>query len=168
VALALVAGSADPAAAQPACTCIATTPEEAVEQAEFAVVGRIAGERETVVQGAPQKLYDVEVLQRVKGDVPDRIEVRSPPACDIRDAVAPAIAEDGSIGLLLTLSRDGVWLASACNVVASVDVVAYGGEPQGGVIKVVLGIAILALVLSWALRRKARGTRPRLPGAPEP
>jgi MYXO-CTERM domain-containing protein len=61
-----------------------------------------------------------------------------------------------------------VWLASACNVVSSVDVVAYGGEPRGGVIKVVLGLAILALVLSWALRRKARGTRPRLPGAPEP
>jgi MYXO-CTERM domain-containing protein len=46
--------------------------------------------------------------------------------------------------------------------------VTVGGEPRGGVIKVVLGIAILALVLSWALRRKARGTRPRLPGAPEP
>jgi hypothetical protein len=46
--------------------------------------------------------------------------------------------------------------------------VAAGGEPRGGVIKVVIGILILALVLSWALRRKARGTRPDLPGSPQP
>jgi hypothetical protein len=48
------------------------------------------------------------------------------------------------------------------------ELVAAGGEPRGGVIKVVFGVRIHARVLSWALRRKARGTRPSLPGAPEP
>ena len=44
--------------------------------------------------------------------------------------------------------------------------VAEGGEPRGGVIKVVVGIAILGLVILWALRRLKRGARPDLPGAP--
>jgi hypothetical protein len=46
--------------------------------------------------------------------------------------------------------------------------VVEGGEPRGGPIKVVIGIVILALVLLWALRRLRKGSRPELPGAPEP
>jgi hypothetical protein len=46
--------------------------------------------------------------------------------------------------------------------------VAEGGEPRGGPIKVVVGVAILAVVLLWAFRRLRRGSRPDLPGAPEP
>jgi MYXO-CTERM domain-containing protein len=44
--------------------------------------------------------------------------------------------------------------------------VAVGGEPRGGVIKVAIGLVILAFVLAWALRRRARGAKPSLPGAP--
>jgi flagellar biogenesis protein FliO len=36
------------------------------------------------------------------------------------------------------------------------------------VIKVGIGILILILVLTWALRRLRKGTRPDLPGAPRP
>jgi hypothetical protein len=108
------------------------------------------------------------VHQQVKGELPDEVEVRSPPECDIRGEGAPPPAEDGSIGLLLTRAPDGVWLSSTCGIVPPAELVTVGGEPRGGVIKVILGIVILGLVLSWALRRKARGTRPRLPGAPEP
>jgi hypothetical protein len=156
------------AEAQAACTCVASSLEDRLDDADAAFVGEVLRERETDVRGAPQKLYTFEVHQQVKGDLPDDLEVRSPPECDIRGEGAPAPAEDGSIGLLVTRSPDGVWLASACSVVAPEELVTVGGEPRGGVIKVVLGIVILALVLSWALRRKARGTRPRLPGAPEP
>ena len=60
--------------------------------------------------------------------------------------------------------RTAQWFASQCSVVTPGELVAAGGEPRGGVIKVVLGVLILGLVLSWALRRKARGTRPSLPG----
>ena len=46
--------------------------------------------------------------------------------------------------------------------------VAEGGQPRGGLIKVALGIVVLALVLLWALRRLRKGARPDLPGAPRP
>ena len=72
------------------------------------------------------------------------------------------------IGLLLTRSPDGTWLASACSVVEPGPLAATGGEPRGGVIKVGIGIVILGLVLLWALRRLRKGSRPSLPGAPEP
>jgi hypothetical protein len=114
--------------------------------------------------------FDVE--QRVKGDVPGqvsgidatRIFVRVPMGtdCDL------TIDTGTTTGLLLTRQPDGAWFASACSVVSPGELVAAGGEPRGGVIRVAIGVLILALVLSWALRRKARGTRPELPGAPEP
>jgi hypothetical protein len=142
--------------------------DDRLDDADAAFVGEILRERQTDVRGTPQRLYAFEVHQQVKGELPDQVDVRSPPECDIRGEGAPAPAEDGSLGLLLTRAPDDVWLASTCSVVSPAELVTVGGEPRGGVIKVVLGIAILALVLSWALRRKARGTRPRLPGAPEP
>ena len=58
------------------------------------------------------------------------------------------------------------WFASACSLVTPGELVAAGGEPRGGAIKVVIGILILGLVVSWALRRRARGARPSLPGPP--
>ena len=62
----------------------------------------------------------------------------------------------------------GGWQGTTCSIVAAGELVAEGGEVRGGGIKIVIGILILGLVLSWALRRRARGTRPQLPGAPEP
>jgi len=73
-----------------------------------------------------------------------------------------------AVGLLLTESPDGAWLASACSVVDPGPLVAEGGEPRGGVIKVGIGIVILGLVLGWALLRLRKGKRPNLPGAPQP
>ena len=156
------------AEAQAACTCVSSPLDDRLDDADAAFVGEILRERETDVRGSTQKLYTLEVHQQVKGDLPDRLEVRSPPDCDISGEGAPEPAEDGSIGLLVTRSPDGAWIASTCNVVSPAELVTVGGEPRGGVIKVLLGVLILGLVLSWALRRKARGTRPRLPGAPEP
>ena len=75
---------------------------------------------------------------------------------------------DKAIGLLLTQSPEGAWLASACSVVNPGALVVEGGEPRGGVIKVAIGIVILALVLGWALLRLRKGKRPNLPGAPQP
>jgi hypothetical protein len=150
--------------------CVAQPLAERLDDADAAVIGRIEDSRVTDVGGLRQTVYRIEVLQRVKGDLPDEIEVRSPLGtdCDLEDAAAPAIQLDGTTGLLLARSRDGTWLASACSVAFAGDLVAAGGEARGGAIKVVLGVVILAIVLSWALRRRARGTRPQLPGAPEP
>jgi MYXO-CTERM domain-containing protein len=69
---------------------------------------------------------------------------------------------------LLTRDANGDLVGSTCSVVDPGVLVAAGGEPRGGVIKVVIGLGILAVVLLWAFRRQRRGSRPYLPGAPEP
>ena len=128
------------------------------------MIGRVVSERRGELNGAPQRLLSVEVDQRVKGDVSRTLEIRSPSGSDC-DVVVP---KDEAVGLLLARAPDGSWLASACSVVEPGPLVAEGGEPRGGPIKVAIGIVILALVLLWALRRLRKGARPHLPGAPEP
>ena len=153
-------------AAEPtlACVCVDAPLSERLDSADAAVVGRVVAERTGETKGARQRLLTVEVDQRVKGDVDSTIVVRSPSGsdCDL------LVAQDEAIGLLLTRAPDGAWLGTACSVVAPGPLVAEGGEPRGGVIKVVLGMVILGLVILWALRRLKRGARPDLPGAPDP
>ena len=145
-----------------ACSCIAAPIEERLDDADAAVVGRVVAEREVDVRGVRQRLLTFEVDQRVKGDVEKTLEVRTPldTSCDV------TIAKEEVTGLLLTRSPDGVWLANLCSLVDEGQLVAAGGEPRGGAIKVVIGIVILAIAPSCALPRKARGERPDLPGAP--
>jgi hypothetical protein len=150
---------ASPAAA---CVCIDTPLAERLDDADAAVVGRVVSERPGDLNGAPQLFLTVDVEQRVKGDVGRSIEVRSPSGTDC-DVDVP---RDRSVGLLLTRAPDDAWLATSCSVVNPGQLVVEGGEPRGGVIKVGVGIVILALVLLWARRRLGRGSRPRLPGAP--
>jgi hypothetical protein len=135
-----------------------------LDESDAAVVGRIVAEHRGDVKGAPVTLLTVEVDQRVKGKVENPIQVRSPRHTDC-DVEAPM---NRTIGLLLTRAPDGAWLASACSVTKPGPLVAAGGETRGGVIKVGIGILILILVLTWALRRLRKGTRPDLPGAPRP
>jgi hypothetical protein len=135
-----------------------------LDDADAAVVGRVVAQRQGDLNGAPQLLLTVDVEQRVKGDVERTIQVRSPYRSDC-DVVAP---KDEPVGLLLTRDPDGAWLATACSVVEPGPLVAEGGEPRGTLIKVGVGIVILALVVLWALRRLRRGARPDLPGAPLP
>lgn len=152
---------ASPAAA---CVCVEAPVSERFDDADGAVVGRVVAERLGDLNGAPQRYLTIEVEQRVKGDVSSTVVVRSPSGtdCDLD------IPRDESIGLLLTRASDGAWLANACSVVIPGQLVVEGGEPRGGPIKVVIGAIILALVLLWALRRLRKGTRPNLPGAPQP
>ena len=128
------------------------------------MVGRVVAERPGDLKGAPQLYLTVDVEQHIKGDIGRTLEVRSPSGTDC-DVDVP---REKPVGLLLTRAPDGTWLATACSVVDPGQLVAEGGEPRGGVIKVGVGIVILALVLLWALRRLRKGSRPNLPGAPEP
>ncbi|MBM2821585.1 MAG: hypothetical protein HW413_331 [Thermoleophilia bacterium] len=147
-----------------ACVCDDAPLSERLDAADAAIVGRVVAERTGETKGARQRLLTVEVDQRVKGDVDGTIVVRSPSGsdCDL------LVAQNETTGLLLTRAPDGAWLATACSVVAPGQLVAEGGEPRGGVIKVVLGLVILGLVILWALRRLKRGARPYLPGGPQP
>jgi hypothetical protein len=120
----------------------------------------------------PTRVMVFDVEQRVKGDLGGQVEglgarqifVRTPlnTDCDV------TIKTGETTGLLLTRLPSGAWYATACSVVAPGPLVAEGGEPRGGVIKVGVGIVVLALVLLWALRRLRKGARPDLPGAPRP
>jgi hypothetical protein len=147
-----------------ACVCVDAPLSERLDAADAAIVGRVVAERLGETNGAAQRMLTVEVDQRVKGGIDGSVVVRSPSGsdCDL------LVVKDEPIGLLLTRAPDGAWLGTACSVVAPGPLVAEGGEPRGGVIKVVLGMVILGLVLLWSLRRLKRGARPDLPGAPRP
>ncbi|HXG76824.1 MAG TPA: hypothetical protein VNJ53_09655 [Gaiellaceae bacterium] len=136
-----------------------------MDAADAAVVGRVVEARAGELRGAPVRLLTVEVDQRVKGrGLDDPLVVRSPARTDCDLDVPERVA----VGLLLELAPDGAWLGTACSVVEAGALVAAGGEPRGGPIKVALGLVILALVLAWAVLRLRRGTRPQLPGPPRP
>ncbi len=120
----------------------------------------------------PIRVMTFDVETRVKGDVPNQV-----PGSDVRrifirvplDTDCDATVDEGAtVGLLLTRQPTGAWYATACSVVPAGQLVTEGGEPRGGPIKVVIGIFVLALVLLWALLRLRRGTRPNIPGAPQP
>jgi hypothetical protein len=152
---------AGPAAA---CVCVKEPMSQRLDESDAALVGRIVAQRPGQVEGAPVAMLTVEVDQRVKGKLESPLRVRSPRGSDC-DVEAPM---NQTIGLLLTKAPDGAWLASACSVVLPGPLVAAGGEPRGGVIKVGVGILILILVLLWGVRRLRKGARPDLPGAPRP
>jgi hypothetical protein len=147
-----------------ACACVSAPLRERLDASDAAVAGRVVGERTTEVRGAPVKVLTFEVEQRVKGGVGGTIEIRTPSGtdCDVE------VPRDEPIGFLLTEAPDGAWLATTCSVVSAAALVVEGGEPRGTTIKVVVGLVILGLVLAWALRRRRKGVRPDLPGAPAP
>jgi hypothetical protein len=151
------------AGAAQACVCVDQPLDQRLEEADAAVVARLVGVREGQ-SFPPQRVLTFEVDQHVKGDVGETFDVDSLPQSDC----ALEVAENVPVGLLLTQGPAGEWQGTTCSVVSAGELVAEGGETRGGAIKIVIGLLILALVLSWALRRRARGTRPRLPGAPEP
>jgi len=151
------------AGAAQACVCVDQPLDQRLEEADAAVVARLVGVREGQ-SFPPQRVLTFEVDQHVKGDVGETFDIDSLPQSDC----ALEVAENVPVGLLLTQGPAGEWQGTTCSVVSAGELVAEGGETRGGAIKIVIGLLILALVLSWALRRRARGTRPRLPGAPEP
>ena len=158
VALALVgAGGAQ------ACVCAEQPLDERLDGADAAVVARLVAVRETQ-SFPPQRTLSFEVDQRVKGDIEKSFDLESSGQTDCE----LDLEENVPVGLLLTRGPAGEWQGTACSIVGAGDLVAEGGEARGGGIKIVVGLLILGLVLTWALRRKARGTRPQLPGAPEP
>jgi len=149
------------AGAAAACVCAQASLAERLDAADAAVVARVVG---STTPSPTRRVLTFEVEQRVKGDVGRRVEVRSPSGtdCDLD------VHEAQTVGLLLTRLPSGEWLGTQCSVVDPGELVAAGGEPRGGSIKVGIGIVILALVLLFASYRLRRGIRPQLPGAPEP
>ena len=143
--------------------------EERLEGADAAVVGTVRSYA-TPDSDVPLRVMTFDVETRVKGDVPGQVPGIDERRIFIRvplDTDCDVTLEPGAMtGLLLTKQPSGEWYATACSVVAAGLLVTEGGEPRGGPIKVVVGALILGLVLLWALRRRRKGARPDLPGAP--
>ena len=125
-------------------------------------MGRVVAVHVRELRGQPQRLLTIDVDQNVKGGPGSEIVVWSPSGsdCDLR----PPLREE--IGLLLTRSVDGHWVATGASRVGPGELTAAGGEPRGGSIKVVVGVVLLVIVVFWALSRRRRGVRPELPGPP--
>ncbi len=147
-----------------ACVCARQPLEERLDDADAAVVARLVAVRETQ-SSPPQRTLSFEVDQRVKGDIDKTFDITSSAGTDCD--LDLDVEENVPVGLLLTRGAGG-WQGTTCSIVGAGELVAEGGDVRGGGIKIVIGLLILVLVLSWALRRRARGTRPQLPGAPEP
>jgi hypothetical protein len=143
--------------------CAVQPIEERLDEADAAVVGRIVGPVDGTTAPAERRLR-VDVEQRVKGDVPRELEILAPAGtdCDLPERT------DRSIGLLFTKEPDGTLVGNLCSIADPGQLVVAGGEPRGGGLKVLVGLAILGLVLLWSFRRLKRGARPDLPGAPRP
>jgi len=135
---------------------------ERLSAADAALVGRVISVRRAERGGVAQRVLTIDVDQNVKGGIPKHVVVWSPSGtgCDLK----PKLNTD--IGLLLTRSPDGRWVASRASLADPGRLVATGGEPRGGRIKVVVGGVLLAIVVLWALSRRRRGIRPQLPGGP--
>ena len=146
------------------CACVSEPLGQRFDEADAAFVGRVVASHAGEVKGAPVRFLTFSVEQHVKGDLGDTVVVRTPLHSDC-GVVAPI---GRTIGLLLTGIPGGGWAASACSVVAPGPLVAEGGQPRGTLIKVGVGLVILALVLGWSLFRLRKGRRPDLPGAPQP
>src|SRR5919197_41142 len=128
------------AGAAGACMCSKEPMSTRLDDADAAVVGKVVSRRRTELRGQPQLLLTIDVQQRVKGrGLHDPLLVRTPldSDCDVHFRL------DRTVGWLLTKAPDGTFLATACSVVGPTALVAAGGEPRGGVIKVVVGLFIL-------------------------
>jgi hypothetical protein len=147
------------------CVRVDESMSKRLDESDAAVVGQVTSRRQTEVRGAPALLLTIDVELKIKGrHVPNPLVVRAPlhTDCDVK------VANGARRGFLLANAPDGIFLATGSGVVAPTPLIAAGGKPRGGMIKVAIGLVILTLVLVWALRRLRRGARPELPGAPRP
>jgi hypothetical protein len=131
-----------------ACTCPGgLTLEQRLASADAAFVGRLVA-----VQGSA---HEYEVDQRVKGDLPgDRVVVRSArdsAQCGLRRSDA-----DEAVGLLLTRAEGGGWASSLCAQTNAGELLRAESPQRGQWPKLLVGVAILGLVLAYALRRLRR------------
>ncbi len=147
------------------CPQVTESMSKRLDDSDAAVVGAVTSRRQVDVRGAPALLLTIDVEQKIKGrHVPKPLVVRAPlhTDCDV------SLANGQRRGFLLAKAPDGTLLVTGSSVVPATPLIAAGGEPRGGVIKVVIGCLVLGVVLLWALRRLRRGARPELPGAPRP
>lgn len=126
--------------------CPNTPLEERLEVADAAFVGRVVGER----PGSGGVAYRFLVDQRVKGPVGRKIEVRSREP--LVDAVDKSVVHDEALGVLANLNG-ATLVTESCLLTDPGALLSVSDEPRGNWIKILIGLAILALVLAYSVRR---------------
>jgi hypothetical protein len=131
-----------------ALTCPNTPLEERLAAADAAFVGRVTGER--LLADSPARIYRFIVDQRVKGPVGREVEVRAEPR--LVDAADRPVVHDEALGVLANLT--GAQLTTeSCLLTDPGALLSVSDEVRGNGIKVVIGLAILALVIAFSIRR---------------
>jgi hypothetical protein len=130
--------------------------DERLQAAEVAFVGRVTDER-PAAQG-PGVIYRFVVDQRVKGSIGREVEVSAP--VRLVDAADEPLVHDEALGVMAAL--DGARIVTeSCLLTDPGALLSTSDEPKGDWIKIVIGLAILALVLAFSIRRLNRRELPR-------
>ena len=132
-----------------------------LEEADAAFVGRMTAQRAE----ADGQVYRFDVRQRVKGPVGSVVEVRS--VEPLTDADGRPLVRGEAVGVLAEL-EGAVLTTSSCLLTDPGALLEVADQPRGLLLKLAIGFVLLGIVLAWSIRRRRRGTRPSLPGAPEP
>jgi hypothetical protein len=133
-------------------TCPATPLAERIDEAQAVFVGRSTGYAPIAGAGIPQRLYTFVVDQEVKGDIGETVRVRIP----VRpENGGQRIPEDVAAGILVGRA-DGQWFTTRCGITDPGAVLATVDEQRGNPIRLVIGIVILGLVLTYSIRRVRR------------
>ncbi|MSO58204.1 MAG: hypothetical protein EXQ77_04090 [Thermoleophilia bacterium] len=107
-------------------------------------------------------IWHFDVQRPLKGAVGTVVDVR---AAELVDANGTPLVPPVVVGVLAL--HDGADLVTdSCSLAEPNALVTAAEQDKGGLIKIVVGLVLLAGVLQWSSRRRRRGTRPDLPGAP--
>jgi hypothetical protein len=129
--------------------------EERLAAADAAFVGRIVSSQPR--RSDTSVAYRLLVDQRVKGPVGREVEVTAPTAL-VDDEDQPVVFDE-AVGVLADL--DGARLTTeSCLLTNPGALLSVSDEVRGNAIKVVIGLAILALVLAYCVRRLRRRELP--------
>jgi hypothetical protein len=130
--------------------------DERLAASEVAFVGRVTDERPANArQGV---VYRFVVDQRVKGPVGREVEVSA--AGRLVDAADEPLVPDEALGVMASVEGARI-VTTSCLLTDPGALLSTSDEPQGNAIKIAIGLAILALVLAYSIRRLRRRQLPR-------
>jgi hypothetical protein len=89
----------------------------------------------------------------VKGPIGREVEIRSARLVDLDDTPVP---RDVAVGVLASTASGGALVTSSCGLSDPGALLSTADEPRGTLIKIVVGLVILAAALAYSLRRLRR------------
>ncbi len=155
VGLVLATLVAAPAWGATAPTCRNIPIPDRLAASDAAFVGRLVSARPA--QGG--RSYRFTIDQLVKGPIGSEVEIR---ARRLTDSEGTPLRRDVAVGVMARLDGS-TFVTDSCDLTDPGALLASFDEPRGNAIKIVIGLALLAIVLVYSIARRRRGTRPSLP-----